>query len=483
MNATQCEVFPKSEMPKAQFPTARNILAGTFLPFSLGAAALLLNSTFAPQAEAAAFTYTGTLNIGRVSPSATLLPNGKVLVSGGSNSGALSSAELYNPATEMWTLTGTMTTARNAHAAILLPNGKVLAAAGQSGASPLSSAELYDPSTGQWTPTGSLNVARIGPSATLLLNGKVLVAGGTDSSYFGIASAELFDPTTGQWTPTGPLNVARAAPAVLLPNGQVLVAGGIANLLDGTSILSSSEVYDSITGNWTLTGTLTTPRYGSTMNSLPVSGKVLITGGFLFTPTSSSLSTTELYDPALRTWRASGVLGTSRYGQTATLLVSGLVLVVGGISYDTGVSSRLASAELYDPTSEIWSAAGDLNTARNAHKAVLLQNNKVLVLGGFAAGSPSLITLASAEIYTPSTGGLPGVMLTHAARSPTNTFQFSFSSTPSASFTVLRATSPSAPLSNWASVVGLIETSPGQYQFNDTQAVTNRASFYRVRSP
>jgi hypothetical protein len=98
------------------------------------------------------------------------LPNGMVLVAGGEFVPPLSSAELYDPASETWTETGSLTTLRSGHTATLLPNGKVLVAGGRS----LSSSELYDPATGTWTATGSLANERYGHTATLLPNGNVL---------------------------------------------------------------------------------------------------------------------------------------------------------------------------------------------------------------------------------------------------------------------------------------------------------------------
>ena len=122
--------------------------------------------------------------------------------------------------------TGSLATARLNHTATLLPNGKVLVAGGLRGGT-LASAELYDPANGTWAATGSLATARYCHTATLLPNGKVLVAGGRDSSLNTLASAELYDPTSGTWTTTGSLATARYShTATLLPSGKVLVVGG-----------------------------------------------------------------------------------------------------------------------------------------------------------------------------------------------------------------------------------------------------------------
>src|SRR5450432_2593016 len=124
--------------------------------------------------------------------------------------------------------------------------------------------------------TGSLNTARLEHTAALLPNGKVLVAGGIGSGNFSLTSAELYDPASGSWTATGSLNTARYYhTATLLPNGKVLVAGGDTSSLNPSA---SAELYDPASGSWTATGSLNTARHLHSATLLP-NGKVLVAGG------------------------------------------------------------------------------------------------------------------------------------------------------------------------------------------------------------
>ncbi len=287
------------------------------------------------------WTATGDMRLPRAGQTAILLPNGKVFVDTGGTGGAsafqTALAQLYDPASGTWTTTGPGGGFAD-RSLTLLPNGKVLLTGGESALFDATArADLYDPASETYTPTGSLAAKRSSPSATLLLNGKVLVIGGNDGSDV-LTSAELYDPASGTWTATSSLAAARRGfTATLLPDGRVLLAGGTIG-----GVLASAELYDPASGTWTATGSLNAPRAGHTATLLPT-GKVLVAGG----GSSSFLASAELYDPASGTWSVTGSLVTARQGHTATLLSNGNVLFAGGVN-ETGA---IASAEIYGPLS------------------------------------------------------------------------------------------------------------------------------------
>ncbi|WP_232537676.1 Kelch repeat-containing protein [Cystobacter fuscus] len=190
------------------------------------------------------WTATGPMTEGhRIAPTATLLPNGKVLVAGGmrlrnNEWEGIASAEQYDPYSGSWSVTGSMSTLRRYHAATLLPNGKVLVTGGYNTNTALRSAEVYDPSSRTWTVVRSMAVPHVGHTATLLHNGKVLIAGGTFGSS---DSVEIYDPETDTWSVVNDMTAVKRMghTAVLLPTGQVLVAGGYGPV----TYLATAELY------------------------------------------------------------------------------------------------------------------------------------------------------------------------------------------------------------------------------------------------
>jgi uncharacterized delta-60 repeat protein len=188
------------------------------------------------------WTLTGSLATARHGHTATLLTNGKVLIVGGSTVGGgfLETSELYDPSTGVWMAAGSMGNPRTSHTATLLADGRVLVAGGFANGDAcdtcgfLTSAEIYNPATNAWTVAPSMTTARGQHTATLLQDGKVLVYGGVGAGNTYLSTGELYDPTIGKsfntvigkWLPTNSSLPRASHTATLLPNGEVLAVGG-----------------------------------------------------------------------------------------------------------------------------------------------------------------------------------------------------------------------------------------------------------------
>lgn len=369
------------------------------------------------------WTATASMAVARRNHTATLLPDGKVLVAGGMDSNddasfkALASAELHDPRTGAWSATGDMIHPRAWHTATLLPNGLVLVAGGlcpglyektcpavedPSGA--MADAELYDPKTGMWKATGSMTSPRSEHTATLLADGKVLVVGAELAPDLLIASTEVYDPATGRWAATGDLHTARWQQfAVGLPDGGALVAGGYGAISPNVNALAASvELYHPETGTWRGGPALLVGRAQGGTAVLLKSGSVLIAGAD--GGGDHMLASAELYDPSTGS-RAAGAMSTTRGEFASALLADGRLLVVGGFDVP-GTGKLLSSAEIYDSSAGAWLGAGAMGSARFDFGATLLGDGRVLVTGGSAIAADHVVPGAdtvssSAEIYTP----------------------------------------------------------------------------------
>jgi Galactose oxidase, central domain len=322
------------------------------------------------------FSPTGTMTTGRASQTAALLPDGRVLIAGGFQYNAsdptsldfsLGSAELYDPVTGSFTPTGNMVNAQYGPTATLLNNGKVLITGGfrpmQSGMTAAylpvdAGAELYDPSTGSFSPVdmavkGSPPSPRSpwGPATPVetiftktapLFDSKILISGG-------FAAAKLYNPATNAAESLGfpaRLPFLSGHTATLLPTGKVLIAGGFdlgADYFDPP--LEQAVLYDPASRTFQATQSLIFGRAGHTATLL-LGGLLLIAGGVEkgeYDPPSETFNlkpalTAELFDPYTETFRLTGDM-VSLHG-TATLLGNGTVLFSGG---------NTTAAELYLP--------------------------------------------------------------------------------------------------------------------------------------
>jgi hypothetical protein len=340
------------------------------------------------------FRPTGDMSTGRTAHTATILPSGKVLIAGGDacffanysfyyQGCPLNSAEVYDPGSGTFAPTGNMSVNRVFHTATLLNNGKVLVTGGHD-----ASAELYDPTSGKFAATGSMSVGRNSHTATLLGSGKVLIAGGNNVSG-ALATAELYDPNSGTFTATGAMTATAGRTshtATLLANAKVLIAGG----QNASGALATAELYDPNSGTFTAnTNSMVSPRTLQTATLLS-SGNVLVTGGIANVANPVSLSSAEVYDVVAGSFTSTtGPMMTPRDSHFAVLLANGAVLVAGG-SFG---SSGSFTAELYNTGSGTFTQTGGMETGRALAAAVLLllPDGRVFVSGGS--------DLISAELY------------------------------------------------------------------------------------
>jgi Galactose oxidase, central domain len=365
-----------------------------------------LGSTAVARAQSAGtFTPTGNMTVPRSQHAATLLPDGRVLIAGGASSNtSMTSAEIYEPDTGTFRAAGSMMAARRLHTATLLPDDRVLIVGGYGSGGALASAEIFDPVTGTFSQTGSLVTARGFHTAVLLSTGKVLIVGGYGTNaYPDVAPAELYDPASGTFATAG-VYVGRGgcdfcAPSVLLSDGSVLFPGQY-----------PAQLYDPARDAFSPAGMMINDLSTA---ALLINGKVLFAGG----EPIGRVADAELYDPATRTFVATGSMASRRVWHTLTLLPNGMVMAAGGetdscTDRSCFFAGSLATAELYDPSTGAFVAAGSMTAARETHTATLLGNGTVLIAGGVSYGGIGIFngSFASAELYSPDVR-LPGPAL------------------------------------------------------------------------
>src|SRR5262249_13289660 len=213
---------------------------------------------------------------------------------------------------------------------------------------------------------------RAGHAETRLTTGKVLITGGQNETAW-LNSALLYDQSTGTFTPTGNMVSARAFhTSTLLSNGMVLITGGEQGT--GLPLLKTAELYNPITGKFTQVSHIMTIAREKHTATLLLSGKVLIEGG----------KQADIYDPTAQTFTQTTNSISNRTGHAAQRLADGTVLITGGY---VGRAPQL-DAYVFNPTTNSFGQVGNMTVARANHAMTLLLNGQVLVTGGFSGSSP-----------------------------------------------------------------------------------------------
>jgi Kelch motif protein len=336
-----------------------------------GAFALVLLAPLATASVAPA----PSMQVPRAAHAATLLSDGRVLVTGGCTASSCetdarsATTELYSPASARFAPGPRLLRPRVGHAAVTLPNGDVLVFGGWIGPQETATSERYVASAGRFVAAAPMRAARGGFAAVTLRDGRILVTGGYRNRA-ALASAELFDPRTGRWRATGSMRFARNAhTATLLADGRVLVAGGAAT---GGRVLASAELYTPRTGRFTSAGRMTLPRYKHGAVRLR-DGRVLVLGGSNERDWRGRYASAEIFDPARRTFAATAGMHETRFklSDAVVRLEDGSALVAGGA----------ATVERYSGGQ--FRTAGGVGTELFFSTATLLRDGTVLIAGGY----------------------------------------------------------------------------------------------------
>lgn len=322
----------------------------------------------------------GRMRVARAAATATTIAGDRVLIAGGmtEGGGALREYEVFDASTNHVVALGEMDEPRVGHSATKLSDGRVLILGGYNG-SYLKSAAIFDPRTARVTTAGSMNVGRSGHTATLLRNGTVFITGGVGDGWSFLASAEVYDPQTGRFTPVKSMSFAREShTATLLRDGRVLIAGGHRDRRENIVVYASTEIYDPVKRDFSAGPLLTAARHKHEAVGL-ADGRVLVVGGS--DPRDHThFTSAEVYDPTVNRWSAVSPMRIGRYKlrDTALRLRDGRVLVAG--------SGRFA--ETFDPHTNAFSSVdGDFGQEYSFASAVLLDDGRAIVLGGYDSSS------------------------------------------------------------------------------------------------
>lgn len=341
----------------------------------------------------------------RVAHASVALPSGEILVIGGSTSAY--SGRAFAPFLTEVEAVGVKTTtqrkplaiARAYHTASLLPDGRVMVIGGtESGGQPLASVEIYDPQKDAWFDGPDLHIARTGHTASVLPDGSVLVVGGIDADGRPIAAAERWSPVDNTWSSEGLLLEPRGFhEATVLSNGDVLISGGV-RTMDGALPGKPStllELRRFAEARWTTAGVIPFPPY----DLLAVRGRDDLV--YLF-------GYNGYYGSATLAWlphESENLVVGDIEGSTLTRLADGRFLLAGG----GRTKETTAAAFVYDPNANRWTSTAPMHWGRTNHHALLLRDGRVLVTGGTIAddepherGAPPLSY--AAEVWDPGNG-------------------------------------------------------------------------------
>lgn len=291
------------------------------------------------------------------------LNDGRVVFAGGAdeNGRPIKRAEIFDPSTNKLRPTGAMVAPRCGPTATMLPNGSVLVAGGATCSdepAPIATLEVFDPASGTFHAAVDLMYPRFDLNAMLLKNGKVLIAQGYDAAHNLVGPAEIFDPVLAIVQRGGSMMTPRCfGSETQLPSGQILIVGGVRCDEPEREAINAAEIYD-LAGQFGRVGAMSIARVCHSATVMK-NGKVLIAGGASALASGIALNSAEIYDPAKATFSPTGSMTKARACPTAIARDDGTVVVKGGHSQSApdAPPTDLTDSEIYDSTTGKFTAA------------------------------------------------------------------------------------------------------------------------------
>lgn len=305
----------------------------------------------------------------------------------------------YLPGT--WSFAYDMTEQRNGHTATLMSNGKLLVTGGWNGSMNTKSAEEYDQETDSWMVVDDMDSIRFQHTATALNNGKVFIAGGWNGASINYTGTEIYDPVS-QTFSAGPfMHAGRSGhTATKLNDGKVLIVGGYGN--DGNTDIV--DLYDPETNTISEVASL---HYGRSYHCAVLlnDGKVLVVGGY-HPDYGFQMSSVEIYDPVLNVWSEAASMHFIRDYFGATLLSDfNQVFVAGGRFFNGTEYEGLKSAEIYDVSTDTWQIVADIPEGQSYNQALEFKwgtdilSTAVLIPGSTNISGSSELTFSGSYAY------------------------------------------------------------------------------------
>lgn len=292
-----------------------------------------------------------------------------------------------------WTRKADLSTTKKGFIATAVADGRIYVIGGWNHnlGGTFQTVEEYDPATDTWTQKADLSVP-IHAVCTCTVNGKIYVVGGSESVQLAdpVSTVQMYNPARDTWTLKADMPAPRGDLACVAIDEKIYAIGGSIRVSPTVDLVSTVEVYDTVTDTWTRKADMTAARTG--LRAAEVNGKIYVVGGL--DSGRNVLNVVEEYDPAMDTWTRKADMPTARWSLSA-VAVNRKIYAIGGSPFPPW-SGRLATMEVYDPQTDTWTKGVDMPTPRLGLAASTV-DSRIYAIGGF--DGQSFVYLTTVEEF------------------------------------------------------------------------------------